>query len=65
MQNFIVLGLIPGTQIQITFLMWLYAFSAVLLFLLRHRLRLVLREMYQYTQELRIALIIRAGRMPA
>jgi hypothetical protein len=35
MQNFIVLGLIPGTDIQITFAMWLIiALGLVVLFLL-------------------------------
>jgi len=28
MQNFIVLGFIPGTQVQITFKMWLIGFAA-------------------------------------
>lgn len=44
MQNLIVLGLLPGTSIQITFLIWLVSVSAAALFgcmwLLR-RIRLI------------------------
>lgn len=29
MQSFVVLGIIPGTHIQITFLGWLYAMAAL------------------------------------
>lgn len=32
MSEFIVLGLIPGTQIQITFLLWLLVVSAIAIF---------------------------------
>lgn len=44
MSEFIVLGLIPGTQIQITFLLWIIFVSvlgALLLARLAHRARLV------------------------
>lgn len=46
MQNFIVLGYIPGTQIQITFMMWLYAVITagvvyLLMFMIVHRQPLI------------------------
>ncbi len=34
MQNFIVLGLVPGTAIQITFLIWLVSAAGVLLLII-------------------------------
>ncbi|HSW66154.1 MAG TPA: hypothetical protein VLI54_03390 [Bacillota bacterium] len=39
MSSFIVLGLIPGTNIQVTFSMWLAAISAVLLLVTLRLLR--------------------------
>ncbi len=39
MSSFIVLGLIPGTNIQVTFSMWLAAISAVLFLITLRTLR--------------------------
>jgi hypothetical protein len=39
MYEFIVLGLIPGTSIELTFIFWLNIASILLIMVLAHRLR--------------------------
>jgi hypothetical protein len=62
MQNFIVLGIIPGTQIQIDFYTWLIIFSSLfvlsVLALKRHSLRTAVLAWY-------VARLIRHQRLAA
>lgn len=38
MQSFIVLGIIPGTNLQITFTLWVYLLAALMTYMSRHAL---------------------------